>query len=243
MFCCVAILASRSFSLLADERIAAQDSCVASRPVHMLRLHLNKRTNGDVKRRVVGEFHGDVPPIGLVRHSDLGDGLTNHFRVLVDGVGHQRFPFLRRFGSGLREKPFIWGNFLARKSRSSVRMQLRRMSSTNLMRFTLASIGPRTSISSVVQTTGLPLFMGEEYMQRQQGIGRPQTQSQASPPIGTRWARRRVAVGVLLDKLLPSRESVASAHDILRLSIPHYFSGYERLHILLSLLQEWQARI
>jgi hypothetical protein len=35
-----------------------------------------------------------------------------------------------------------------------------------MMRFRLASIGPRTSISSVVQTTGLLLFMGEEYMQR-----------------------------------------------------------------------------
>lgn len=70
-------------------------------------------------------------------------------------------------------------------------MQFRRMSSTNRMRFAVASFEPMTVIISVVQTTGLLLSMGEEYMQRQRGNGRPQIQSQASPQTAIWHSRQR----------------------------------------------------
>lgn len=42
-------------------------------------------------------------------------------------------------------------------------MQFRRMSSTNLMRFAVASFEPMTVIISVVQTTGLSFLTGGKY--------------------------------------------------------------------------------
>lgn len=59
----------------------------------------------------------------------------------------------RGFGTGLIEKPFICGIRLVLKSRSRVRMQLCRMSSTNLILFRVVSLGPMISTKSVAQTT------------------------------------------------------------------------------------------
>lgn len=71
-----------------DKGIVAQDLCVPRSPIHMLRLHLNKRMNADVKRSIVRESHGNTPKIGCVGQSDLGDRFANKLRVLVDRVGH-----------------------------------------------------------------------------------------------------------------------------------------------------------
>jgi hypothetical protein len=49
-------------------------------------------------------------------------------------------------------------------------MQLRRISSTNLMRFTLASFGPMTDTINVVQMTGFSFLTVEEYTQAWKGM-------------------------------------------------------------------------
>jgi hypothetical protein len=54
-------------------------------------------------------------------------------------------------------------------------MQLRRMSPTNLMRFTLASFGPITDTINVVQMTGFSFLTVEEYTQAWYEDGRPRT--------------------------------------------------------------------
>ena len=84
-------------------------------------------------------------------------------------------------------------------------MQFRRMSSTNLMRFAVASFEPMTVIISVVQTTGLSFLTGGKYMEGWETNNRPQTSGFRLPVLSEQSHN--------VTELRPHRESVVTCYS------------------------------